>query len=162
MSEPVREHVAHGAEPDAPLAGRKRPGHMRWSDPVPLCMVVATVLGSGIVSWFIEAIEFFAVITVPLAVTALITHWFRSWVPVMIVVISYLYFMLFWLVGTLGGLVDRTFAGALAEAIGVDHVVARFASYIGVWVLFVVACEAGLNRLTGKKKMDPTVPLPLG
>jgi len=41
-------------------------------------MVTATVLGSGIVSWFLGTPDFFYVITIPLAVTAVITHWFRS------------------------------------------------------------------------------------
>ena len=150
-----------GPSTPAPPARRKRRGHQRWSDPVPLAMVVATVLGSGAVSWFIGTIEFFYVIAVPLAVTAVITHWFRSWTPVMVVALSYLYFMLFWMVGTVGDLVDRTFAQALAEATGLDPTVARFAAYIGVWVLFVLVCEAGLDRLTGKKDRDPTVPLPL-
>ena len=48
-----------------------------------------------------------------------------------------------------------------SQAIGLDHTVARFGAYIGVWVLFVIACEVGLNKLTGKKERDPTVPLPL-
>ena len=150
-----------GAFTQAAPARRKRRGHQRWSDPVPLCMVAATVLGSGAVSWFIDSIDFFYVITVPLAVTAVITHWFRSWAPVMILSLSYLYFMLFWLIGYLGDLVDRTFVRALTEATGFDPTLARFAAYIGVWVLFVIACEAGLDRLTGKKEHDPTVPLPL-
>ncbi len=150
-----------GAATPAPPTRRKRRGHQRWNDPVPLCLLVATVLGSGAVSWFIDSIDFFYVIAVPLAVMALITHWFRSWTPVMIVAISYLYFMLFWLAGYLGDLVDRTFAQALAEATGLDTTVARFAAYIGVWVLFVMVCEAGLNGLTRKKERDPTVPLPL-
>ena len=150
-----------GTSHAAPPARRRRRGQQRWSDPVPLCMMVATVLGSGIVSWLIGTIDFFYVITLPLVITALITHWFRSWVPVMVVAISYLYFMLFWLAGYLGDLVDRGFARSLAEATGLDRNLASFAAYIGVWFLFVMACEAGLNRLTGKKERDPTVPLPL-
>jgi len=67
-----------GTSTHAPPARRKRRGQQRWSDPVPLCMVTATVLGSGIVSWFLGTPDFFYVITIPLAVTAVITHWFRS------------------------------------------------------------------------------------
>jgi hypothetical protein len=161
MNKQGSEHFAPGADADAPPAGPKRRRHMRWSDPVPLCMVVATILGSGIVSWILGDIGFFAVITGPLVVTVLITLWFRSWVPVLVVAISYLYFMFFWLAGTLGNLVDRTFAQSFAEVIGIDNAWARFASYIGVWALFVLAGEVGLNRLTGKNERDPTVPLPL-
>ena len=146
-----------GTSMHAPPARRRRRGHQRWSDPVPLCMVMATVLGSGIVSWFIGTMDFFYVITVPLAVTAVITHWFRSWAPVMIVALLYLYFMLFWLIGYLGDLADRTFVRSFTEATGFDPTVARFAAYMGVWVLFVIACKAGLARPTGKKEQDPTV-----
>jgi hypothetical protein len=139
----------------------KRRRYWHWSDPVPLCLVGATIVGSVIVSWIIGTIDFFYIITLPLAVTALFTHWFRCWTPVMAVAISYLYFMLFWLVGALGDLADRTFAQALSQALGIDHTVVRFGAYIGVWIGFVMACEAGLNKLTGKKNSDPTVPLPL-
>ena len=76
----------------------------------------------------------------------------------MIVALSYLYFMLFWLIGYLGDLADRTFVRSFTEATGFDPTVARFAAYMAVWVLFVTACEARLSRLTGKKEQDPTVP----
>ena len=75
----------------------------------------------------------------------------------MIVALSYLYFMLFWLIGYLGDLADKTFVRAFTEATGFDPTVAQFAA-MGVWVLFVIACEARLARLTGKKEQDPTVP----
>ena len=145
----------------SPLVRSKRRRYWHWSNPVPLCIIGATILGSAIVSWIIGTIEFFYVITLPLAVTGMFTYWFRSWTPVMVVAISNLYFMLFWLVGVLGDLADRTFAQAISEAMGIDHTVVRFGAYIGVWIGFVMACEAGLNKLIRKKEADPTVALPL-
>jgi len=145
----------------SPLVRSKRRRYWHWSNPVPLCIIGATILGSAIVSWIIGTIEFFYVITLPLAVTGMFTYWFRSWTPVMVVAISNLYFMLFWLVGVLGDLADRTFAQAISEAMGIDQTVVRFGAYIGVWIGFVMACEAGLNKLIRKKEADPTVALPL-
>jgi hypothetical protein len=46
----------------------------------------------------------------------------------MIVALSYLYFMLFWLIGSLGDLVDRTFVRALTDATAFDPTMPRFAA----------------------------------